>query len=234
MRTVSVKEAAQALGVSPRAIQYRLQNGDLKGTRNKNQFGVLEWRIWATKEIAEGLKSSKPEEQNEQELDFDPEVIDAVEAESINIEEPKTAQPESNWLDMERDRLRILAEEMTRPLVETIRKQEQVIADQTRQLKLLPDLQKQAEKQHKTAEIKALEVEALKKQIAALEEEKVKAAALEEKIHSLEAEQAKAESTTAKLVEVEQALADLKARDEVLRQELEKAKQPFWKKLFGK
>lgn len=233
MRTVSVKEAAQALGVSPRAIQYRLQNGDLKGTRNKNQFGVLEWRIWATKEIAEGLKPEKSEEQNAQELDFDPNIIDAVEAESINIEEPKTTEAESSWLDVERERLRILAEEMTRPLVETIRQQEQVIADQNRQLKLLPDLQKQAEEQHKYAEIKALEVEALKKQIAALEEEKTKAAELEEKIQSLEAEQVKVAVTTEKLTELEKALVDLKSKDEILRKELEKAKRPFWKKLFS-
>ena len=67
MRTISVREAAEALGVSPRTIQYKLQNGNLKGTRQKNQFGVEEWRVWPNKEIAEAVaKKQGPAESAEQ------------------------------------------------------------------------------------------------------------------------------------------------------------------------
>lgn len=117
---------------------------------------------------------------------------------------------------------------------------DKIIAEQATQLRLLPDLQRQAEvekqqaaKERESVQLVAHERDALKRQVAALEEEKVKAAALEEKIQSLEAEQALAAVTTEKLTEVEQALADLKAKDEALRKELEKAKRPFWEKWFN-
>lgn len=43
--------------------------------------------------------------------------------------------------------------------------------DQDRQLKLLPDLQAQAEQQRRDVELKHVEAEALKKQVAALQNE---------------------------------------------------------------
>lgn len=49
--------------------------------------------------------------------------------------------------------------------------QERQIVDQQRQLRLLPDLQKQAEEQRQGVELKHVENEALKKQVAALQEQ---------------------------------------------------------------
>lgn len=55
MRTISVKEAAGALGITPRAVTYRLEKGQLKGTLTKNEFGVPEWRIYPNKQILQGM-----------------------------------------------------------------------------------------------------------------------------------------------------------------------------------
>ncbi|HLG37364.1 MAG TPA: hypothetical protein VI338_04460, partial [Nitrososphaera sp.] len=80
--------------------------------------------------------------------------------------------------------------------------------DQNRQLRLLPDFQKQAEEERKAAELRALEVEALNKQIAAMEEEKQQLSA-------------KANEATALAID----LQSLKAKVEELR-------RPLWKKWF--
>lgn len=90
-----------------------------------------------------------------------------------------------------------------------INSQEQQIQEQQRQIKLLPDLEKRAEEERKAAELRALEVEALNKQIAALEEERKAQGAKLEKVDALEAQ-----------------LATVNA-------ELAQIKQPWWKKMFG-
>jgi len=178
MKTISVKEAAGALGVSPRAIQYKLQNGDLKGTRAKNQYGVAEWRVWPNKEIAEklSLKAGDKAEPASEAISFSPSEAETVEAEEVSFEgsEEDFDEP-TNWRQVEMERLELMAEKLVKPLAERIEaqavalhEQEKVIEDQTRQLRLLPDLQKQAEGERKAADLRALENEALKKQIAAL------------------------------------------------------------------
>lgn len=180
MKTISVKEAAAALGVSPRAIQYKLQNGDLKGTRAKNQYGVAEWRVWPNKEIAEklSLKAGEKAEPASEAMNCSPTDAETVEAEEVSyqgieedLEEPAT------WRQVEIERLEVMADKLVKPLAERIEaqavalhEQEKVIEDQNRQLRLLPDLQKRAEDERKASELRALENEALKKQIAALTE----------------------------------------------------------------
>lgn len=169
MRTISVKEAAAALGVTPRAVIYRIEKGDLKGVQTPNPYGVKEWRIYPTKEIAQKLRLGTDSQQIE-EMNFQPDPVDAIDAETVGVE--SLPEPDKGAsIDLERERFRIMAEEMIRPLVQTIREQERVIEDQGRQLKLLPDLQKRAEEERKAAELKELELVALNKQIAALQEE---------------------------------------------------------------
>lgn len=56
MKTLSVKQVADVLGVSSRAILKRLTNGQLKGTRRTNKYGVEEWWIYPNKEITEALR----------------------------------------------------------------------------------------------------------------------------------------------------------------------------------
>lgn len=218
MKTISVKEAAEALGVSPRAVQYKLQNGDLKGTRTKNQYGVAEWRVWPNKEISEALsqKQGAKAENSADPINFSPSESEAVDAEEVSFNEGEEVFDEpTNWRQVEMERLELMAEKLVKPLAERIeaqavalREQENIIEDQKRQLRLLPDLQKQAEDERKAAELGVLENEALKKQISALQEEQEAKEAKLEKVESLESQVA------------------------ALNEQLQKLQKPWWKKLF--
>lgn len=212
MKTISVKEAAEALGLSTRAIQYKLQNGDLKGTRQKNQYGVAEWRVWPNKEIAEAVAKKKGDTVDEA-INFAPSDAEAIDAEEVAFND---SEEPSNWRQVEMERLELMAEKLVKPLAERIeaqavalREQEKVIEDQKRQLRLLPDLQKQAEEERKAAELRALESEALKKQIDAMAEER---SVLE----------SKASKATALAEDVQ-----------ALKAKMEQLQQPWWKKWFS-
>lgn len=214
MKPISCKEAALALGVTARTIQNKLKNGDLKGLKQTNKYGTEEWRVWPTKEITEGLKklSGTPAEA----LDFTPDSTETIDAEEVSLDDvEETLEAPESWRETERQRIEMLAEVLIKPLTErleaqgvALREQERVIEDQQRQLRLLPDLQKQAESEHQTAEMKALENEALKKQIAALDEERLQKEAKLEQMQALETQ-----VTT-------------------LRQQVEDLQKPWWKKLF--
>ncbi len=218
MKTISVKEAAGALGVSPRAIQYKLQNGDLKGTRAKNQYGVAEWRVWPNKEIAEklSLKAGAEAEPGLETISFSPSEAETIEAEDVSFEGTGEDLDEpASWRQVEMERLEFMAEKLVKPLAERIEaqavalhEQEKVIEDQNRQLRLLPDLQKRAEDERIAAELRALENEALKKQIAAMESEKGE---LEAKAHASNA-----------------LASDL----QMLKSKVEELQKPWWKRWF--
>lgn len=216
-RTISVREAASALGITPRAVTYRLEKGQLKGTLNKNEFGVPEWRIYPNKEIMAGL-NSQPESASTGPINFEPE--DVVEAESVESPERPGGQENESRFSNE---FQAIVEQCVRPLVDEVKAQalalaekDRIIEEQNRQLRLLPDFQKKAEeerelaeKERKEAELRALEVEALNKQIAAMEEEK----------QQLET---KANEATA-------LAADL----QLLKDKVEELQKPWWKKWFA-
>lgn len=214
MKPISCKEAALALGVTARTIQNKLKNGDLKGLKQTNKYGTEEWRVWPTKEITEGLKklSGTPAEA----LDFTPDSTETIDAEEVSLDDvEETLEAPESWRETERQRIEMLAEVLIKPLTErleaqgvALREQERVIEDQQRQLRLLPDLQKQAESEHQMAEMKALENEALKKQIAALDEERLQKEAKLEQMQALE------------------------TQVNTLRQQVEDLQKPWWKKLF--
>jgi nucleoporin GLE1 len=235
MKTISVKEAAQALGITPRAVIYRIQNGDLNGHQTPNPYGVNEWRIYPTKEIGQKLKLGK--ESESQEIDFAPEE-ETIDAESVSEETVSEAPQYQAWVEAERQQMRIMAEEMIKPLLDTIRHQERLLDDQERQLKLLPDFEKQAEAERKAAELKALEAEALRKQIEALQVEqeeaekaKLQVALLEQ---SLEEAQRQSEAELQKLKEEKEGqLKEVEEQLKALIQTVEDLKQPWWKKWFS-
>lgn len=214
MKTLSVKDVAFALNMTPRGVVQRLNKGQLKGTRRTNQFGTQEWVVYATKEIMQALADKRGDATKAAtgEYNFSPD------AETIDAEEvyPDNAGEEPNWREQEIERLELLAEKLVKPLTEKIaaqammiNAQEQQLEEQKRQIKLLPDLEKRAEEERKAAELRALEVEALNKQIAALEEERKTQNTKLEKVDALETQ-----------------LAAVNA-------ELEQLKQPWWKKLFS-
>ena len=226
MKTLSVKEVAGALGMTPRGVVQRLNKGQLKGTRKPNQFGVQEWSVYATKEIVQALEIKKNGGQYVApgQVNFSPEEAEAIEAEEISCGESEEPDEPTSWREIELERLELMAEKLVKPLTERLeaqavelREQEKEIEEQRRQLRLLPDLQKRAEEERKAAEIKALEVEALHKQIAALDEQRRAA--------ETEAERFKAEK------EVESSA--IKDQLACLTNKLEKLEKPWWKKWFS-
>jgi DNA repair exonuclease SbcCD ATPase subunit len=220
-KTISVKEAAAALGITPRAVTYRLEKGQLKGTLNKNEFGVPEWRIFPNKEIMAGInsqvESTTSPAASAGPINFDP--GDVIEAESVDAEQEEAPPTETRFAT----EFQSIVEQCVRPLVEEVKAQalalaekDRIIEEQKVQLRLLPDFQKraederqQAEKERKEAELKALEVEALSKQITAIEVQKRE---LEEK-----ANQATVLATD---------LESLKAK-------VDELQRPWWKKWFS-
>lgn len=236
MKPISVKEAAEALGCSTRSVQYKLQNGDLKGIQQKNQYGVKEWRVWPTKEIADKLAAKR----GQAAMNFAPEGTENVHAEEVFVEEETVESEPTNWqelgrerIDLERERMEMMAQALVKPLTERIeaqavalRDQEQIIEDQKRQLRLLPDLQKHVEEERKAAELKALEAEALRKQIEAMriaqEETEEARLAVEEQMQRLKDEK---EAETKAITDQLQALA-------ATVQELQKPKPTWFQKWF--
>lgn len=219
MRTISVKEAAAALGLTPRAVSYRLEKGQLKGTLTKNETtGVPEWRIYPNKEILSSLSQAQVEDTTT--IDFEPNDVIEAEAVSNTADDAVRQQPDARPGAMN---FQLIVEQCVRPLVEEVKAQalalaekDRIIEDQNRQLRLLPDFQKRAEdekaraeEERKAAELRALEIEALNKQVAAMEEEK----------QELEA---KANESTA-----------LSADLQMLKSKVEELQKPWWKKFFG-
>lgn len=169
---LTVKEAAQLLRLDERSVRERLINGQLKG--EKKSHGLREkWFVY------KGAVDSALEKQ--QGFIGDPVGLEDVTVEA-EYDEPfsEQTQPEEeerdDWIEINRDRVKVLAEEIVKPLMDKIETQTEVIyeqkrmlSEQERQLKLLPDLQKQSEQSQKDLELRHVENEALKKQIAALE-----------------------------------------------------------------
>lgn len=174
---LSVKEAAAILRLDERSIRERLINGQLKG--EKKNVGLREkWFVYSgsveaarskdssladeTTAFADVTIETEPIEQN-----FDPDAANEPPPQELD-----------DWIELNRDRVKVLAEEIVKPLMEKIENQAEVIfeqkrtlSDQERQLKLLPDLQKQSEQRAQEVELRHVENEALKKQIAALQED---------------------------------------------------------------
>jgi hypothetical protein len=236
LRTISVKEAAVALGITPRAITYRLDKGQLKGTLGKNEFGVPEWRVYPNKEIMVGLNNLNQNGSGKSDaLSFEPEDSEIVDAQSYTNSPPESdARPElRSWLSAERETIKTIAEEMVKPLIETINSQtvaliekDRIIEDKDRQLRLLPDLQKQAEDERKTSELKAFEAEALKKQIEAMQSKQEETETAQSRVKELELamEQLKTEKETKETV--------IQKQLEGLTEKLHQLQQPWWQKLF--
>jgi len=215
MKTISVREAAAALGLTPRAVTYRLDKGHLKGTLTKNETtGVPEWRVYPNKEIMAGLNAK-----NAAEINFEPAEDVIVEAQSIESTNVESIEEQRNFAPD----FQAIVEQCVRPLVDEVKAQalalaekDRIIEEQSRQLRLLPDLEKRAaeeralaDEERKAAELKALEVEALNKQVTAMTEEKKQL-------------EIKAKEATA-------LAADLQG----LKETVEKLQKPWWKKFLG-
>jgi hypothetical protein len=258
MKTISVKQVAAALDITPRAVIYRLEKKQLRGTQSPNAFGKQEWRVYPTKEILEGLKrnSGRIEEARKEasevgDFDFTPEDIEVVEAEatedgssenteSIRSEEEFDASPSReprDWQAMAHETMKSMAEELVRPLGEIIKQQQEQLAEQgkelfeknrlledkERQLKLLPDFQKQAEDERKAAELKELEAEALRKQVAAMQAKQTEAEQAKQKIAELEQKQSESERNAEQ--EIRRLKEEKDAEVKAIQQQAEESRQ---------
>jgi hypothetical protein len=172
---------------------YRLENGKLKGTRIQNSHGQEEWRVYPNREIMQAVQS-KVSPSMDHSLDFNPsDVVDSVviddvedvdgsdgDSEKITSEAVKPRDLEQ-LVEIFREQFapEIVAEKLMKPLIEKLELQQELLvqqrlelSDKDRQLRLLPDLQKQAEDRAKQLELEHVEKEALKKQVEALAQEK--------------------------------------------------------------
>lgn len=183
MKTLSVKQVADVLGVSPRAVLKRLSSGQLKGTRRTNKYGVEEWWVYPNKEIQSSLKASgRVEILGANESLSDAEVVDVdtqnfAPGDDVPEEEEEVSPPQVNpgaWADNARAATNGVAEELWNNIISRflgeLKERDQLIgemrgelADKDRQLKLLPDLEKkasEAEAERKRAEELRLRAEA--------------------------------------------------------------------------
>lgn len=217
---LSVKQAAEMLQLDERSVRERLINGQLKG--EKKSIGLREkWFVYsgAIQQALEKQQGNFVGDTIGVSEMFEGETIDAVVSDAKKASEEEEAR---DWVETNRGRVKVLAEELVKPLMEKLEAQTEVIieqrrqiADQERQLRLLPDLQKRAEEERefaelerKAAELRALEIEALNKQIAAMEGQKRE---LEEKANQ----------------------ANILAQDmETLKATVRELRKPWWKKWF--
>lgn len=206
----SVKEAAEMLKLDERSVRERLINGQLKG--EKRSIGLREkWFVYS------GSIEAAIGKQNQ--FNGDPIGLTEVTIDENEVAEARDSQheeeapfTEENWIESNRDKVKLLAEEIVKPMLEkldaqseVIFEQKKVIQDQERQLRLLPDLQKQAANRAQELDLKHVENEALKKQIAAMEEQ-------------VKAKEEESAGVTAIL--------------ESLRDKVEQLEKPWWKKWF--
>lgn len=260
MKTISVRDAAAALGITNRAVLYRREKGQLKGQLIKNDHGVPEYRIYPNKEIIEGLrKIGSPLIASEtfQEADiveaqtvFEP--GDDIQDMSVPESESGDGSPKGHpgdWTDQTRSAAGGVAEELWSNLIsrflEKLEEKDQLIgemrtelADKDRQLKLLPDLEKKAEEERKASELQALEAEALKKQIAAIQAQKEEALTAQQKVEDLEKQME--ELRAAESEKLEQLKAEKEAQETAIQkqlatvtEELQQLRKPWWKKMFN-
>lgn len=186
MKTLSVKQVAECLGVSPRAVIKRLNNQQLKGTRRPNKFGVEEWWVYPNKEIRSALEAAgKSDILSGEELASDAEIVDVF-TENFSPDQDESDNDQSDMSNQTTEGMKGaangVAEELWNNIIgkflgqlqerdQLIGEMRSEIAEKDRQLKLLPDLEKAAEKERQEAQLRALESEALKKQISALQEQ---------------------------------------------------------------
>jgi DNA repair exonuclease SbcCD ATPase subunit len=208
MKTLSVKQVSEALGVGTRAILKRLDKGQLRGLRRPNKFGVEEWWIYPTAEIKEALERTGridilgPTDRfvNADVLDVDAELSAPDDDET---DEDAAGQPISSnhrgWTDEVRGSSHEMAEGVWNNIIGRflgeLKERDQLIgemrselADKERQLKLLPDFQKEMELRRQEAEANELKAAAFAKQIQAMKELEEAKAAEVERLVKLEAE----------------------------------------------
>ena len=229
---VTVAEAASALGIDERTVREKLSKEEWKG--EKRMIGMKEKWFMYRGELdrqVERLRIVRPQERvSTQGMDsvFESEETtdtQTVDAQSVEVQGGnQISEKISSAID---EILTKLTEQFSKQLhaeKEVIFALKQELEDKDRQLRLLPDLQKQAEDERKAAELKELEAEALRKQIAAMEAEQQQA---QEARH-------KAEQEIERLKEEKESQAKaVQDQLQALSATVQELKNPWWKKWFS-
>ena len=116
MKNVTVREVAKALGLTKRAIMYRLEDGRLKGVRVKNDNGQTEWRVYPTKEIIDAL--NKLAEANPTTEAIASEVDEVIDADIELDDDVDALANAQEWEERQKAQMKAMAEEFMRPLLE--------------------------------------------------------------------------------------------------------------------
>jgi hypothetical protein len=189
MKTLSVKQVAEVLGVGTRAIIKRLDKKQLKGTRRVNKYGTEEWWIYPNNEIKAALEKAgridilgpRDTYSDADIIDLDEELIAPDEDEpGEDVAETVSLNPGA-WTNEARDSTLDVADGVWNNIIGRflgeLKERDQLIgemrgelADKDRQLRLLPDFQKEAEIRRQDAESQELKAIALAKQIQAMQD----------------------------------------------------------------
>ncbi|HEY9681898.1 MAG TPA: hypothetical protein V6C86_09990 [Oculatellaceae cyanobacterium] len=227
MKTIPVKEVAEALGISARGVLYRREKGHLKGVLVKNERGVDEYRIYPTKEIIEGLRrlGSPLVASNEAMADFEvvdqtvvPEedkVLDATYGEDDIVDATPTMSRKELTED-NKHAVNAVADQLWNGIIERftekLAEKDQLIgemradiADKERKLLLLPDheaIRRKAEEEaNKAAEVERIKADVERKRaveaLARAEEERKNAEAKELETEALKKQIAALQAKTA-------------------------------------
>ena len=231
MKTISIQEAAEALGLTPGSVQLKLQKGELKGTRSKNIYGLPEWRVFLSQ------KNSASENRSELINFAAPDIIDPDDIANFVLEENQRA----SWRVEEDSRLEILADKLFKPLADRLesqsrimQEQEMVIESQQQQLRLLPDLEKKAEEQRQFAEQQRRFAE---EQRLYAEEQRLLAEQQRLSAEEHETEKELLKNKVEELLVLQnmkgQLISSLESELERVKQDLELKSRPLWKRLLG-
>ena len=222
---VTVAEAAAALGIDERTVREKLSKDEWKG--EKRLIGMKEKWFMYRGELdrqVERLRILRPQERvSTAGLDnvfeaTDTDSAQTVDAQTVDVEGvPRSAENISIAVD---EVISKLAEQFSKQLSaekEAVFILKKELEEKDRQLRLLPDVQKQAEEHRKAAELKELEAVALRKQVEALEIQKAEVA---EEFQQLKAEKESQDNAVQEQLRV-------------LTSTVQELQKPWWKKLFG-
>ncbi len=215
---LSVKEAAEALRIDERSVRERLANGTLKGEKKqvglRDKWFVYASAISSALAKQDGnfignsvtVQDARPNsvEATTVFVAEEQETIDATygDLDDVTASQSSPAPSRGDWRPENKANLESLVETFMKPLVDKVASQERAlmeqaavlanqekaIEEQKRQLRLLPDLEKQAEERRKEAETKELEAIALAKQIEAMKAQAEEKAAHLARLTQLETE----------------------------------------------
>lgn len=225
MKTISIQEAAEALGVTAGTIQLRLQRGELKGMRSKTAAGSSEWRVFLSQRSADYAFAL----QNHSISFSDKDIIDPDDTSYLASPDETIAwrtDDSGAWRVEEIQRMEMLAETLLKPLTDRIeaqavalREQATIIEEQGLQLRLIEDLE---------SKINMRSAEAAEHQKAAETERQISECYKQENAELKHQVMSLTDSRNAKLDKI----ANMELELERLRQACKEAQLPWWKKLF--